>query len=466
MLSLSFYYFSIQFVMKLKPIKSFITGVIITCLFINPFQSNAQQTAHYNTYVSGKINGFYDYLPPGYSSGGKKYPLYIVLQGISQLGDGSPGQLEWLVGVWGSPPWRIVDGSLPSAFTVNGESFSFIVFTPQFRSAFGAGDVLDVINYCKSHYRVDESRIYASGISMGGGALWDFISSSTANAKMLAAAVPISGSAGPSQGGANIIASANLPVWGTTASQDPVVSPSNTIGWISDINKAPVPPNPLAKLTVFQVSSPDHSYAWVQTFDPSYTENGINMYQWMLQYSRAGALPVSQFDLNLLKKDNQLVLQWQTKGELNSKGFEVQKSKDGSNFETISFVASTSNNGDAASYDFTDNAPFNGKNYYRLKQIDKDQNFKYSPVRFIDFSSAGYVRVFPNPVEEILNINTNITFNKATISITDMKGQIVLKKDVIGSGAITVPLNNLIPGMYVARISDGKDTYKVTFIKK
>lgn len=452
--------------MKLNPTRSFLMAVFVTCLFSNPLESFAQQTAHYNTYVSGKVNGFYDYLPTGYNSGSKKYPLYIVLQGVSQLGDGSPGQLEWLLGVWGSPPWRIANGNFPSSFTMNGEPFSFIVFTPQFRYGFGAGDILDVINYCKSHYRVDASRIYASGISMGGGALWDFISSSTSNANLLAAAVPISGSAGPSQSAANIIASANLPVWATTSSLDPVVSPSNTIGWISDINRAPVPPNPLARLTVFQVSSPDHSYASAQTYDPNYTENGINIYQWMLQYSRAGTLPVSQLDLNVAKKDNQLVLQWQTKGELNSKGFEVQKSRDGSTFETISFVASTSNNGDAASYNFTDNSPFNGKNYYRLKQIDKDQNFKYSPVRFIDFSSAGYVRVFPNPVEEELNINTNITFQKATLNITDMKGQVVLKTAVNGSGAITVPLNKLTPGMYVARISDGKDTYNVTFIKK
>ncbi len=452
--------------MKLNPTRSLLMAVFAICFIINPFQSSSQQTAHYNTYLSGKINGFYDYLPNGYNSGNQKYPLYIVLQGVSQLGDGSPGQLEWLLGVWGSPPWRINNGNFPSSFTVNGQSFSFIVFTPQFRSGFGTNDILDVINYCKSHYRVDDSRIYVSGISMGGGALWDFISSSTANAKLLAAVVPISGSAGPSQGAANIIASANLPVWATTSSLDPVVSPSNTIGWIADINQAPVPPNPLAKLTVFQVSSPDHSYASAQTYDPNYTENGINIYQWMLQYSRTGALPVSQFDLNVTRKDNQLLLQWQTKGELNSKGFEVQKSRDGSTFETISFVASTSNNGDAASYNFTDNAPFNGKNYYRLKQVDKDQNFKYSPVRFIDFSSAGYVRVFPNPVEEILNINTNINFEKATLNITDMKGQVVLKTNVSGSGAISVPLNKLIPGMYVARISDGKDTYNVTFIKK
>ncbi|MBS1738624.1 MAG: T9SS type A sorting domain-containing protein [Bacteroidetes bacterium] len=452
--------------MKFKPLRFFGAALIITCLFVNPIQTSAQQTAHYNTYVSDKINGYYDYLPDGYKTGNNKYPLYIVLQGISQLGDGSAGQLEWLLGVWGSPPWLIANGKFPSSFTVNGQTSSFIVFTPQFKSAFWSTDILDVINYCKKNYRVDESKIYMSGISMGGGALWDFISSSVANAKLLAAAVPISGSAAPSQSAANNIANANLPVWGTTSSQDPVVSPSNTIGWIADINNAPTPPNPLAKLTVFQVSEPDHSFAGAQTYDPKYTENGINLYQWMLQYSRAGALPVSQFDLNLVKKDNQLVLHWQTKGELNSKGFEVQKSKDGVSFETISFVNSTSINGAEASYQYADNAPYNGKNYYRLKQVDQDQNYKFSPVRFIDFSTAGYVKVFPNPVEEILNINTNINFERATLNITDMKGQVILKTNISGSGTITVPLNKFVPGMYVARISDGKDSYNVTFIKK
>ncbi|MEO6868286.1 MAG: T9SS type A sorting domain-containing protein [Ginsengibacter sp.] len=453
--------------MKFYPTKFFFVTIFIICLFFKPLQSSAQQTPHYNTYVSENINGFYDYLPNGYNSGNNKYPLYIVLQGKSQVGDGSPGQLEWLLGVWGSPPWLIANGKFPSSFTVNGQPFSFIVFTPQYTNSFNSDDIVNVIKYCKAHYKVDESRIYISGISMGAGILWSFISSSTTNAKMVAGVVPISGSAGPSQSAANIIAAANLPVWATTSSLDPVVSPSNTIGWIADINQAPTPPDPLARLTVYQVSSPDHSYASAQTYDPNYTENGINIYQWMLQYSRAAAaLPVSQFDLNLVKKENQLMLQWHTKGEINSKGFEVQKSKDGSNFITISIVNSTSNNGDDASYQFTDNSPYNGKNYYRLKLVDKDQNFKYSPVRFIDFSSGGYVKVFPNPVEDILNINTNINFEKAILNISDMKGQIVLKSNVSGSGTISVPLNKFAPGMYVARINDGKDTYNVTFIKK
>ena len=52
------------------------------------------------------------------------------------------------------------------------------------------------------------------------------------------------------------------------------------------------------------------------------------------------------------------------------------------------------------------------------------------------------------------------------LNITDMKGQIVLKTNVSGSGTISVPLNKLVPGMYVARIGDGMDTYNVTFIKK
>ena len=52
------------------------------------------------------------------------------------------------------------------------------------------------------------------------------------------------------------------------------------------------------------------------------------------------------------------------------------------------------------------------------------------------------------------------------LNITDMNGQVVLKTNVSGSGTISVPLNKLAPGMYVARISDGKDTYNATFIKK
>lgn len=429
----------------------------------------AQQTPHYNTRIGSKIMGFYDYLPPGYKENPtKKYPLYIVLQGKSQLGNGSPEQLPWLLGAWGTPPYLINQGKWPGTFTSNGQTFGMIVFTPQYSSDFGANDIKDALDYCLSHYRVDESRIYLSGISLGGGALWDYLSSSVDYAKKIAAAVPISGSSGPSQTRANTIANAGVPIWATTASKDPVVSPNNTIGWVQDINQSPTPPDPRAKLTVFQVDEPTHSEATATTYSLSFKENGLNVYEWMLLYSRSAVLPVTGFELHaILTSNGSVKLNWETESELNNKGFEIEKSSGGQEFSSIGFIKTSSENGKGASYHFEDLSPYAGNNYYRIKQIDKDGKSQYSNVEYVENKTSSVdFQIYPNPASDILNIKFQKAVSNGKLLIRNVNGQLVKESSLNGIGNKQLSISDLPGGYYSIQIIDGSEKYEKTFIKK
>src|SRR4029079_3778236 len=89
---------------------------------------------------------------------------------------------------------------------------------------------------------------------------------------------------------ANVIAAANLPVWATHNSGDPLVPSQYTIDWGQFINSAHVPATVAARKTIFTATG--HN-AWSQTYNSAFTENGINVFQWMLQYQRSlVALPV------------------------------------------------------------------------------------------------------------------------------------------------------------------------------
>ncbi len=90
----------------------------------------------------------------------------------------------------------------------------------------------------------------------------------------------------------------------------------------------------------------------------------------MLQYSRASStLSVSGLNLKASNKDdNKVELDWSTYSETNNRGFEVQRSDDGINFDPIGFIKSQAVSGSGARYTFTDPFPFKGKNYYRLLQ--------------------------------------------------------------------------------------------------
>ncbi|HEV7620422.1 MAG TPA: dienelactone hydrolase family protein, partial [Flavisolibacter sp.] len=230
----------------------------VSALFLLFFNNNLQAQSLTAKYVSttGNSNGYYEYLPQGYASSSQTFPLIIFVEGIGELGDGSTGQLPKLLA--NGPLFYINAGQFPSSFTVNGKTSSFIIITPQYKAWPGAGDVDAVITYAIQHYKVDVSRIYLTGISMGGGVVWDYAGNNINYANRIAALLPFCGASGASTTKARNIAAANLPVWAFHNQYDPEVPASYTQNWISQINQAPAP-NPLARQTIFNVGGHD---AW------------------------------------------------------------------------------------------------------------------------------------------------------------------------------------------------------------
>ena len=70
-------------------------------------------------------------------------------------------------------------------------------------------------------------------------------------------------------------------------------------------------------------------------------------------------------------------------------------------------------------YAFEDFDPLSGCNYYRLKQIYTDGKSIYSKTVFVDFGKATAIKLFPNPVKDILTVEGLNANNKTTISIID-----------------------------------------------
>ena len=72
------------------------------------------------------------------------------------------------------------------------------------------------------------------------------------------------------------------------------------------------------------------------------------------------------------------ILNWATSSEKNNKGFYIERSNEGRNFETIDFVSAKANSESGNTYTYTDLNPTESLNYYRLKQIDHDETYNYS----------------------------------------------------------------------------------------
>ena len=168
----------------------------------------------------------------------------------------------------------------PPNFFVNGKNYSFISLTPQFNRYPSDEDVEAFINFAKKNYRIDTSRIYLSGLSLGGTVSSNMGGEYTAQ---LAAIVPIAGVSTGSEmkQTCSNIAVGRLPVWVFHNSGDPLISAQDPINFIAAINS--FHPSIAPILTLFNNNTHD---AWTKAIDPKYKENNMNMYEWMLQYSR------------------------------------------------------------------------------------------------------------------------------------------------------------------------------------
>jgi predicted peptidase len=227
--------------------------------------------------VNERIAGYYVGLPSNYYETNQTYPLLVYMPGAGQFGNGS-SDLPLLLndGVLKT----INNKAFPGSFIVGGKSYSFIVFTPQVRNFPDANDVNDCIAFAKKTWRIDGTRIYASGLSAGSIASCDLAAQSPSEIAALVAmaGVPQDYS---STNKCQRIAAARLPVWVFHSEDDPQISISVAKGFVAKVASLlpAIPP----KLTVWPNGGHD---AWTRAVDPSYKENGLNIYEWMLQYHR------------------------------------------------------------------------------------------------------------------------------------------------------------------------------------
>lgn len=234
------------------------------------------QVAVYKS-IGKNVGGYYEALPVSYDSSDKKYPLLLFLHGGGELGDGSPDSLPLILK--NSLTKRLFNKSFPIRFTVDGKDFSFIIISPQFRIWPKVEDVHDIMQYVISNYRVDLTRVYLSGLSMGGGVTWEYAGSKYG--KSLAAIVPICGASWADSAVARTIASNEVPAWAFHNIDDAAVTVNSTKRYARLVNEEN-PPVPV-RVTLWPTGGHD---AWTKASDPEYREDYKNMYEWMLQYVR------------------------------------------------------------------------------------------------------------------------------------------------------------------------------------
>jgi hypothetical protein len=152
-------------------------------------------------------------------------------------------------------------------------------------------------------------------------------------------------------------------------------------------------------------------------------------------------------------RGNDVTIQWKTADEANTAFFHVEKSANGKDFtafKTVPAMGAGTNN-----YKTTDISQA-GNQYYRLRMFDTDGRYALSSITLTTSATENVlVKIFPNPVGEILQINLpNRALIGTTAEVLDFLGR-VLQRIKLTSANNSVSLSHLHSGIYMLRMSDG-----------
>ena len=131
------------------------------------------------------------------------------------------------------------------------------------------------------------------------------------------------------------------------------------------------------------------------------------------------------FDVSRLGK-TLVQLRWRTTDEVNTSYFEVQHMKEGSAmWMPVGTIKAAGNSSQILTYLFNSMVS-EGLNQYRLKQVDHDGQFTYSPIRFFELMENHSTLTFVRN-SRMLSIS-NATSATTCVLISDLAGRVVWKK--------------------------------------
>ncbi len=171
-----------------------------------------------------------------------------------------------------------------------------------------------------------------------------------------------------------------------------------------------------------------------------------------------GALPVVLVGFNAnLTAGNKVNIEWVTQQEISTDHFNIERSNDGSGWQTLATVKGSGFSSMPRTYTCSDAAPQNGINLYRLRMVDFDGNFGFSDIVNVRLNSMGKISLYPNPSVNVVTVSLGqAPAADWTVSIVSTSGQVMLQKKFSKDlTSVNLPVNMYPTGNYMVEITDG-----------
>ncbi len=195
-------------------------------------------------------------------------------------------------------------------------------------------------------------------------------------------------------------------------------------------------------------------------------DNNITSFsQFIISNNSEAPLPLDWLNFKArLLENNTVHLEWTTTNEVNTRNFVIERSADGSDFSAINNRTATNGTTGIQNYQDIDPAPLTGVSYYRIKQVDQDGTFTYSPTRSITNNAlASKIIVYPNPVKQNANLHIDSNLDETLeVYIYSSAGKEVLRSTIEQSGQIAI--NDLPLGTYFYTVKGNRFLKNGSFI--
>jgi predicted esterase len=243
----------VSFLISLLSLRRLLLSSLLSTFMLVSLWSNAFAQSHQQTKQAVWITNYLLYLPKNYAQDvNKKWPLLIFLHGSGERGDN-------LMQVAKHGPPKLAE---------EGKDFPFIVVSPQCREGgqWITAQLNDLLNQVIRENRIDTTRVYLTGLSMGGFGTWDW---AIQNPERFAAIVPICGGGEPEK----VWSIRKMPIWVFHGAKDNAVPLKRSEQMVEALKKVGNP----VQFTIYPEAYHD---SWTETY------NNPALYEWLLKQQK------------------------------------------------------------------------------------------------------------------------------------------------------------------------------------
>ncbi len=179
-----------------------------------------------------------------------------------------------------------------------------------------------------------------------------------------------------------------------------------------------------------------------------------------------GPVPVTLLSFTGTLQNREVLLNWQTTAEYNNHYFDVERSNNGSsNFIAIGSVNGSGTTSLPHSYSLVDQHPNIGINYYRLKQVDFDNNASYSNIVPVELNADGVITVYYNNADNTIRVIFNEKQDNLQLKLFANNGQLIRSVRITNDiTTFILQLPAVSKGIYLLQIKNGRFNYSKSLL--